>query len=158
VGYYRSGKPEKLIRELSRVVKRGGFIAIMAYSSQQLLPGYPFLEAILNATSAGIAPTLRQDNPKHHFHRALGWFHEAGLQNLKAQTFVGEVQAPLTRDRIEALLSLFDMRWGQAKSEMSEKDWDLYQDLIDQKSPRFILDVTGYYAFFTYTLFRGFVP
>jgi demethylmenaquinone methyltransferase/2-methoxy-6-polyprenyl-1,4-benzoquinol methylase len=53
---YGTKKPLPVIEELARVVRRGGQIAILAYSSQQLLPGYPLLEAKLNATATGIAP------------------------------------------------------------------------------------------------------
>lgn len=157
-GYYRGGNPVGSIKELARVVKPGGLVAIMAWSSQQLLPGYPFLEARLNATSAGVAPFAKDDNPHQHFSRALGWFREAGLQSPMALTFVGEVQAPLTEDVKEALLSLFDMRWGEAQSEVPQEDWDQYQNLIAPKSQQFILALPDYYAFFTYTLFHGFVP
>jgi len=53
---YAPGEPLSLLKELARVVKPGGSVIILAWSSQQLLPGYPVLEAHLNATSSGIAP------------------------------------------------------------------------------------------------------
>jgi len=53
---YAPLEPLPLVKELARVVKPGGSVAILGWSSQQLLPGYPLLEARLNATSAGIAP------------------------------------------------------------------------------------------------------
>jgi ubiquinone/menaquinone biosynthesis C-methylase UbiE len=53
---YAPIEPVPLIKELARVVKRGGRVAILAWSSERLLPGYPLLEARLQATSAGIAP------------------------------------------------------------------------------------------------------
>ena len=53
---YAPIEPLPLIKELIRVVKPGGRIAIQAWSFQQLLPGYPALEARLNGTSSGIAP------------------------------------------------------------------------------------------------------
>ena len=49
-----------LVQELARVVKPGGTVAILAWTSQMLLPGYPVLEARLNATSVGIAPLTRE--------------------------------------------------------------------------------------------------
>jgi demethylmenaquinone methyltransferase/2-methoxy-6-polyprenyl-1,4-benzoquinol methylase len=39
-----------LLQELLRVVKPGGDVVLLGWSSQQLLPGYPLLEARLNAT------------------------------------------------------------------------------------------------------------
>ena len=73
-----------LLKELVRVVKPDGIVAIAAWSSEKLLPGYPRLEARLGATSAGIAPFVQGRKPELHFLRALGWFRELGLAKTKA--------------------------------------------------------------------------
>ena len=148
-------QPLLLLKELARVVKPGGSVAILAWSSQQLLPGYPRLEARLNATSQGIAPFTTGKKPESHFLRALGWLREAGLQEPIAQTFVGNIQAPLSDDIRSALISLFDMRWGEPRSELSQEDWAEYQRLCQPESPDLILNVPDYYAFFTYSMFHG---
>jgi len=152
---YPAEEPLPLVKELARVVKPGGSVAILVYSSQMLLPGYPLLEARLNATSAGIAPFTKSMRPESHWLRALGWFHAAGLEQSTAQTFVGEVQAPLGDDIRDALIALFEMRWPGAESEMPEEDWAQYQRLCQPQSPDFILNRRDYYAFFTETLFHG---
>jgi ubiquinone/menaquinone biosynthesis C-methylase UbiE len=152
---YGFEEPLPLVKELARVVKPGGRVAILIYSSQMLLPGYPLLEARLNATSAGIAPFTKSMRPESHWLRALGWFHAVGLEQSTAQTFVGEVQAPLGDDIRDALIALFEMRWPGAESEMPEEDWAQYQRLCQPKSPDFILNRRDYYAFFTETLFHG---
>jgi demethylmenaquinone methyltransferase/2-methoxy-6-polyprenyl-1,4-benzoquinol methylase len=60
------------------------------------------------------------------------------------------------RDEIRsALTALFDMRWGEAESEVSPKDWKLYKRLCQPGSKDFILNLPDYYAFFTYSLFCG---
>ena len=147
--------PVPLLKELARVVKPGGNIAILVWSSQQLLPGHPVLEARLNATTAGIAPFTAGTKPERHHFRALGWFREAGLKAPTARTFVGEVQGPL-RDEIRAALSsLFDMRWGNPQSELTSQDWAAYQRLCRPESPDSILNLSDYYAFFTYSMFCG---
>lgn len=115
---YAPVEPLPLIRGLMRVVRPGGRIAILAWSSQQLLPGYPSLEARINATSAGIAPFVKGKSPEKHFLRALGWFRDAGMEALTAQTFVATVHAPLSDDVREELLSLFRMRWSGVQSEI----------------------------------------
>ena len=148
-------QPLPLLKELARVVKPGGSVAILVWSSQQLLPGYPLLEARLNATSLGIAPFVKGKRPELHFLRALGWFYEVGLEEPRAQTFVGDVHAPLSNDIRSALLSLFQMRWGEPQSEISQEDWAEYQRLCQPESPDFILNLPDYYAFFTYSLFHG---
>jgi len=111
---YAPLEPLPLVKELARVVKPSGSVAILGWSSQQLLPGYPQLEARLNATSAGIAPFTKGKTPELHFLRVLAWFHEAGLKELGANTFVGDIHAPLRNDIRSALISLLQMRWGGA--------------------------------------------
>ena len=154
VGYI-STEPLPLLKELTRVVKPGGNVAILAWSSQQLLPGYPLLEARLNATSSGIAPFVKGMRPESHFLRALDWFHNASLREPTAQTFIGNVHAPLSDDIRNALMSLFQMHWGEPHSELSQEDWAEYQRICQPESSDFILNLTDYHAFFTYSMFRG---
>jgi demethylmenaquinone methyltransferase/2-methoxy-6-polyprenyl-1,4-benzoquinol methylase len=71
---YAPLEPLPLVMELARVVRPGGSVAILAWSSETFLPGYPALEARLDATSAGIAPFVEGKKPELHFMRALGWF------------------------------------------------------------------------------------
>ena len=53
---YAPIRPLPLIEEMARVVKPGGMVAIFAWSSEHLLPGFPALEACLGATPPGLAP------------------------------------------------------------------------------------------------------
>jgi demethylmenaquinone methyltransferase/2-methoxy-6-polyprenyl-1,4-benzoquinol methylase len=57
---YAPIEPLPLIAELKRVVKPGGTVAILAWSSESLLPGHPALEARLRATSGGVGPLRRR--------------------------------------------------------------------------------------------------
>lgn len=157
VGYYSGHEPVPALRELARVVRSGGKVAVIFWSSQQLLPGHPRLEAKLNATSAGIAPFNPGMDPKSHSLRGLGWFKDAGLKSVSVKTFVGEVRAPLDDIMKDAMASLFDMRWGGAKPEIGDELWEEYLNLTEPESPDFILNIDGYYAFFTYTMFTGVV-
>jgi ubiquinone/menaquinone biosynthesis C-methylase UbiE len=152
---YPAGDLRSLLRELMRVVKPGGSIILLGWSSQQLLPGYPLLEARLNATCSGYIPFFKDKRPETNFMRALSVFHSAGLQDVRAQTFVGEAQAPLSRDERIALTSLFGMLWSAPQPETSAEDWAEYKRLCTPGSVDFILDVPDYYAFFTYSMFRG---
>lgn len=154
VGYHPAD-PLPPLKELARVVKPGGSVVILAWSSQQLLPGYPLLEARLNATSPGIAPFVHGKRPDLHFLRALSWFRQVGLEEPTAQTFVGDAHAPLGHEVREALVALLEMRWPGVQSELSADDWAEYQRLCLPESPDFILDLPDYDAFFTYSMFRG---
>ena len=147
--------PVRQIEELARVVKPGGALAILMWSSQMLLPGYPAFEARLNATRAGIAPFAAGAPPASHYLRALGWFRSAGLENARAETFVRSVFAPLEDDIRAALAALIEMRWSGAEPELSDGDRAVYRRLCRQDSREFILNGSDYYAFFTYSLFCG---
>ncbi len=155
---YPVGELSPILQEFMRVVKPGGGIIILAWTSQQVLPGHPLLEARLNATCSSYLPYLKGKDPGQHFLRALHSFREAGLEELQAQTFVGHVQSPLAPGERVALTSLFEMLWGEPQPEVSPDDWREYQRLCKPKSPDFILDLQDYYAFFTYSMFRGRVP
>ena len=147
--------PILLLKELARVVKPGGMIFILIWSSQMLLPGYPILEARLNATSLGIAPFKEKMTPELHTMRALEWLQQAGLNEPKGITFVRNINPPLNLEMRKALADLFKMRWGEDNPELSKADQSEYQRLCKDDSPDFILNSPGYYGFFTYSLFLG---
>ena len=155
---YAPGDPLLSLKELMRVVKPRGCIALLAWSSEQLLPGYPLLETHLKATPAGVAPFIEGKNPELHFSRALGWFRQIGLRNPKVKTFVGDAHAPLSKEVRIALTSLFQMRWPGVESALSPEDLTVYERICDTNSPDFLLNHPDYYAFFTYTMFWGEVP
>lgn len=155
---YPAGEFASLLNELKRVVKPGGSINLLGWSSQQLLPGYPLLEARLNATCSGYLPFLKDTDPETNFMRAPHWFHHAGLKDIQARTVVSDIHAPLDIPLRVALTSLFDMLWGIPQAETSQDDWNEFKRLCEPTSSDFILDIPDYYGFFTYTIFRGRVP
>jgi SAM-dependent methyltransferase len=155
---YMPGDKAALIKELTRVLKPGGRLALMAYSTQQLLPGYPGLEARLNATKAGQAPFAPGDAPGDHFLRLPERLSQAGLIKIRARSFIAEFSAPLEPAIREALLELMDMRWGAVQAEVSAADWELFSRLCRPDSPECILEQPGYYGFFTYTMFSAVKP
>jgi SAM-dependent methyltransferase len=152
---YAPWEPLPILKGLARVVKPGGIIAIGAWSSENLLPGYPRLEARLEATSAGIAPFVQGKKPESHFFRALGWFHELGLKEPRGQIFADSVYAPLKDEIRNALVALFDMRWPGVSNELSPEDLAEFERLCLPDSPDFILNLPDYYAFFSYSMFWG---
>ncbi len=161
---YPAGDLLPVLRELLRVVKPGGSIILLGWSAQQLLPGYPLLEAWLNANCSSYQPYLKDIPPEQHFLRAPQAFHAAGLVNIEAQTFAGTVQAtqaaPLAAPQRTALKALLDMLWQHPAGAAGDTPaaWRDYLRLSNPDSPDFILDQPGYYAFFTCSLFRGTVP
>ena len=143
--------------EIIRVIKPGGRVNLSFWSSEQLLPGYPVLEARLKATAGGIAPFAEGNDPKTHPLRTLSTLKRLGVTGLKAATFVTTVHAPLS-DRIRrGMIDILEMRWPGVENELSREDLDLYRQITDPGSPRFILDLPDYYGFFTYSTFTGVV-
>jgi len=150
-----SEDPFSMVKELARVVKPGGSVAILFWSSQRLLPGFPYLEASLNTTSQATAPFRKQMKPEQHALRGLTWLRDTGLVELAADTFVRDVFAPLNDTIRNALTITFQMFWGDVDQEVSRDDWAEFKRLCQPESPDFILNHPDYYAFFTYTLFHG---
>jgi demethylmenaquinone methyltransferase/2-methoxy-6-polyprenyl-1,4-benzoquinol methylase len=152
---YPAGDLTSSLQELVRVVKPGGNIILLGWSSQQFLPGYPLLETRLNATCSGYIPFLKDKGPEQHFMRASSYLKNAGLEDIEGRTFVGDVRAPLSSDEQTALTSLFEMLWSMPQPEASAEDVAEYKRLCTPGSPNFILDIPDYYAFFTYSIFQG---
>ncbi len=144
-----------LFLELVRVIKPGGKLALLFYSSDKLLPGHPLLEARLNATAGGIAPFHGLMKPETHYLRTLRWMQAVGLQELTGRTLIADLQAPLSDVLRQALLDLMHMRWGQIESQVTDEDWAAYQRLCRPESSECIVNLPDYYGFFTYTMFYG---
>lgn len=155
---YGPGNTLHFLDEMKRVVKSGGIIAVAAWSSEKLLPGYPELEARLSASTPGIAPFVSGKNPELHLSRTLGQLRKLGLIETSAKTYAGSVFAPLDEVSHRALVSLFDMRWPNVESELSPRDISEFRRLCSPDSQDFILNIPEYYAYFTYTAFRGTKP
>ncbi len=154
VGYHPMD-PMPALEEMKRVVKPEGRIAILGWSSERLLPGYPLLEACLNATPVGMAPFQASRGPNSHFLRTLERFRELGLEELQATTLVGDIHAPFEDWLRCSLEGLFEMRWSGVEEDLSGQDLAEYRRLCYLESPDFILDLPDYYAFFTYSMFTG---
>jgi demethylmenaquinone methyltransferase/2-methoxy-6-polyprenyl-1,4-benzoquinol methylase len=154
VGY---GLPDPMgaVGELARVVRPGGTVALLVWSSQMLLPGHPRLEARLNATAPGLAPFVPGLPPKRHSLGGLGLLRSAGAVGRQARTFVGEACAPLAGSTRAALAALVGMRWPGAEAELSSDDAAEFRRLCAPDSPEFVVDHPDYCAWFTETLFWG---
>jgi len=155
---YPTGSLRYVLGELLRVVKPGGKVAVLAWSSQRVLPGYPLLEDRLSVSSSTFIPIVSGVQPEKHFMRALTVFQQAGLLEVTAQSFLGEAQAPISGGIRAALFSLFDMLWDTSRPGVDPDDRKAFEHLCRPDSPACIVDQPGYYAFFTYTMFSGVVP
>jgi demethylmenaquinone methyltransferase/2-methoxy-6-polyprenyl-1,4-benzoquinol methylase len=109
----------------------------------------------LNATCSAYLPFLKDKRPEANFANALHAFQHVGLKDIAADTFVSTIQSPLNDECKTSITSLFDMLWGTLQPEVSQDDWQEYQRLCKPTSPDFILNLPGYYGFFTYSAFCG---
>ena len=150
-----SDNPSSIINEYCRVVKPGGSIILLFWSSQKLLSGYPLLESKLNSTSSANAPFTSGMDPKFHVLNMKYWFEKSGLEDIKAKTFLYDINAPLNQNDKKALKFLFDMLWYAGKTELNETDWKNYLKLTDISSKDYILNNPYYCGFYTYTVFTG---
>ncbi len=157
-GYAPFLEPVPVLKEMVRKIIPGGLIALLVWSSQKLLPGYPLLEARLDATSSGLAPWSEEQGPHSHYSRLPGNLKKAGLKHTSVKTFVRDVQAPLTKELYDALTDLLDMRWSNVQPELTSEEYADYTRLCLPSSPDFILKLPDYYAFFTCSLFCGRIP
>jgi demethylmenaquinone methyltransferase/2-methoxy-6-polyprenyl-1,4-benzoquinol methylase len=144
-----------MLAEMKRVIRPGGTLAILAWSSERLLPGFPLLEATLQSTAAGMAPFSAGQDPSTHLFRSLGLLRKVGLTNVRAATAVGTAHAPLDDPIRKGLETLFDMRWKGVSDELREKDRTEFARLCRTESPECVLHLPDYYALFTYSIFFG---
>jgi ubiquinone/menaquinone biosynthesis C-methylase UbiE len=151
-------EPIKGVKEMRRVVKPGGFVSVMFWFNQTLLPGYPLLEAELNLAHAKANPYLADVPPRLQFMRALGWLREAGLDDLSATAYTVHHQAPFSDEKRRALIYCFQMFWENVSTLVSKKDWSLFQELSGLGPGECILDSPDYVCAITYMLYRGRVP
>lgn len=152
---YPAGDHLAVLREIVRVVRPGGWVALLGWSGQKLLPGYSLLEARLNAACSAYQPFLQGQPPERYFERILGFFPLVGLVDSRASTLVGQVQPPVSAGERAALAALFAMLWGQPQTGAAPADILQYQRLCRPESPDCILDLPGYNGFFTCTLYTA---
>ncbi len=150
--------PKAGLQELARVVRPGGTIALLFWSGQSLLPGYPELEARLGVACTRSIGYLNDVEPDHHFLRALGWMESIGLQNLAAHCFVTSSHGPLDGEMQDIVCSVFDMFFGKLEPLVSAEDWAMVRQLCDPKSRHCLARRPDYYCHLNYTLFVGHNP
>ena len=147
--------PDKILEQFYNILKPGGKLYLVYWTSQKLLPGYPLLEARLNATTVANAPFTQTMNPDDHVLNVTKWLIRTNFKATGIKTFAGDITAPLDEETKTALTIFFQMFWENSREEVTEEDWAKYKALCSPGTDEFILNNPGYYGFYTYTLFEG---
>jgi demethylmenaquinone methyltransferase/2-methoxy-6-polyprenyl-1,4-benzoquinol methylase len=150
-----TNKPDRVLNQLYNILKPGGKLYLAFWSSQKILPGYPLLEARLNASTSANAPYLNDMDPDSHILCGKKWLSKAKFEHIEAKSFIGEIVGPLNEIDKTALTTLFQMFWGNSRKEVSKKDWERFNEYCSPVSGKFILNNPDYYGFYIYTLFQG---
>jgi len=148
-------EPDLILNKLYQLLKPGGRVSLVFWSSQKLFPGYPILEAKLNASISANRPYLNDMQPKSHILNGRRWLSDANFKNIKTKSFIGDISAPINENDKKALTTLFQMFWGESQRDVSKEDWEKYIAICSANSNEFILNDPYYYGFYTYTLFQG---
>ena len=147
--------PDEMLDQLYQILKPGGKIHLLFWTSQKLLPGYPLLEARLNATRSANAPYRENMDSYTHVMNGIKWLSKANFDHIKALSFVGDISGPLNENDKKALTILFKMLWENSSKEISQDDWKKFQEIGSPDSDNFIVNQPDYYGYYTYTLFTG---
>lgn len=150
-----SETPYPIIENYHRVLRPGGRIFILFWTHQQILPGYPLLEARLNTASSITELWSDGMDPMIHGMNAGNWLERMGFTNISSRTFLADINAPFNDNDILAMNILFPMLWGEAEARVDREDWDLFQRITDPDSPDYLLKNPHYHGFYSYSLFTG---
>ena len=150
--------PVSTLAGLSRILRPGGKVALLYWTSQTLLAGYPRLEALLGVQLVESMPYLRGVPPQQHFLRAAAWMRQAGLVGVRARSIGTGHLGPMDQPTQDSMSCVFDMFFGEVEARLSGEDRSLLRRITDPGSPDYLPRREDYYCSLTYSLFIGARP
>jgi ubiquinone/menaquinone biosynthesis C-methylase UbiE len=159
-------QPVEIIKELRRVVKPGGIIAIFFanVSRSLILPGYDEMEQYLCIAVKQKSWGLKNNIPEISTERANSWLQKAGLIDVRISSHIAYHQAPLNDDVNRYLEDFAMLEYRNLNQEdlnqvgMKQSMWDTWQTISIPQSPQYILSQKDYYCALFGTLFSGHIP
>jgi SAM-dependent methyltransferase len=153
--------PEEIVKELSRVVRPGGFVAVFFVNGARgvLLPGLPHIERRLQAADARKWAGGR--NSATHPENAVAWLRAAGLQDVRVTPHLVHAQHPLDADRAGHIAGYLLPEYRKLTREelraegMCDADWELWRRVSDPDGPEYLLREPDYYYVMLATLTAG---
>lgn len=153
---YLAEEPYEILKNMLRITKTGGTVALLFLSSKKLLPGYPFIETALNAAESAILPFTPSADPELHFMCAPAWMRKTGFVNIDVRTFTADIQGPFTKQNKSDIAAIINMFWApRVEAEVSKETWETFKRISDSASPECILNSENYTGMITYTMYSG---
>lgn len=149
--------PAEVIRELARVVKPGGQIAIFLGNrlGALYLPGHAHIENCLATSVHLIYRKNDRFHPSFINENVLGWMRTAGLTHLRMSAHITEYQSPLHPDVIRYIQKfIFEAEYAPTDElkqyahgiGLTEAEWETWLDISNPESPNYILRQEDYYC------------
>lgn len=149
--------PVNVIKEMARVVKPGGQIAIFLGNrlGAVYLPGYAHIENCLATAVSLIYRKQDHFHPAFHNENVLGWMRAAGLTQLRMSAHITEYQAPLHQDVIDYIQKfIFEAEYcpsSELKQSahgigLTEEEWQTWLDISNPQSSNYLLTQEDYYC------------
>ncbi len=149
--------PAEVIRDMARVVKPGGQIAIFLGNrlGALYLPGYAHIE---NCLGTSVHLNYRKQDrfhPSFINENVLGWMRAAGLTHLRMSAHITEYQSPLHPDVIRYIQKfIFEAEYAPTSElkqyahgiGLTEAEWETWLDISNPQSPNYILTQEDYYC------------
>lgn len=158
--------PEVIIKEMARVVKTGGQVAIFLGNrlGAVYMPGHAHLENCL-ATAVNVN-YRRQDRfrPAFHNENVLAWMRAAGLAQLRMSAHITEYQAPLHPDVIRYIQKFIfeaeyqpspELKQTAQEIGLTDEEWQTWLEISNPDSPNYLLTQDDYYCVRFGTLATG---
>ncbi len=151
-------QPYDILNDFKRIVKPRGKIAILYWTGQKILPGYPLLESALNACLSANIPMTFDTPPELHIMNTVSWLRKTGFSNIKSKTFAVDIIGPIGPEIRKAFHGLSNKLWATAEEELSPELLKTYREITDPSSNLYIFNEPDYTGFLTYTMFSAIVP
>jgi len=149
--------PVDVIKEMARVVKPGGQIAIFLGNrlGAVYLPGYAHIENCLATAVSLIYRKQDHFHPAFHNENVLGWMRAAGLTQLRMSAHITEYQAPLHQDVIRYIQKFIfeaeycpspELKQSAHGIGLTEEEWQTWLEISNPRSSNYILTQEDYYC------------
>lgn len=159
-------QPAQIIKELRRIVKPGGIVAVFFanVSRSLILPGYDDVEQYLRLAFKQKSWGDKNGIPDIHTEKANRWLQDAGLSDVQISSHTALHQAPLNEEVVEYLEHFAILEYRNLTREevlqvgMAPSMWEAWQMISNPQSPQYLLSQQDYYCALFATLFSGHVP